>query len=142
MKLMRDGYEFRDNELDWLTLRVLPGWRKAEPNEDGTFSDESEEIKFGISVSAGFEIERLANKGLNRAERRKGVKVESNSDGTLSFEHLAKIIKRVEGIENEDGTPVEKVDVNVIRGLSDWMILAISEHIQVVKDNKDDEEKN
>lgn len=104
---------------------------------------DAEEIKFSIRPMSGYEIENAGNKtGLTKG-RGRGDGQEVRTDGTSSLTHIAKVVVKIEPAPiGGDGQPKEKVTLDVIRGLPAWILMRITEHLDITKKDQTDQEKN
>ena len=135
MDLITEKKKWSDEELKWFSVWIKSGtYNRCEEADEG-----AEKIEFGIGPLSGAEVEKVGNKSggsQNMADLMKG------DVGTMSIEYVASVVKRIKGVNHPDGNPVEKVNVTVVRGLPDWMIIEVTDHLEVVKKKEEDEEKN
>lgn len=145
LRLMDPMMDPRPEDLEEFSIFIHSGSsREAEPEEE-----DAEEIKIYTRALSGYELEKVGNKeGLgNRAQRRANgpgqPKADISNDGTVSLETLAKVVVRMDPMpELPDGTIVEKITLDIIRGLPDWAIMRITEHIKWVRRKSEEREKN
>ena len=102
-----------------------------------------EEIRFFIRPMSGYEIENAANKtGLTKGKGR-GDGKPIKTDGTSSLTHIAKSVVKIEPSPiGTDGQPKDKVTLDVIRGLPGWILMRITEHLDLTKKDQVEKEKN
>ena len=168
-KLMdSDGRGWTEDTLEWFTSwtkknEVNPEDGtplRGEPLDKGFSFEEfqahdSNPVKFGLYPMSGFQLERVGNKGPSRKQRHQGQ--DMSKDGTDSMDMVSKALKvarpvkckDADGTEHEVGGLVDamdqqvglKVNLDTVRGLPDWQILEITDHIELVRIQQEKQEK-
>lgn len=155
------GTGWDERQLEWFTSWVKKGtWNKGTALPEGfTFEDfqahDSEPVNFGLLPMSGFQIEKVGNAAPSRKDRRSGT---PSQDGTDSMQMVAKSLKAIRtlhcldhegkdhevgGLVDSQGEPVgTKVNLDVVRGLPDWQILEITDHIELVRVQQEKSAKN
>lgn len=135
MNLITEKKKWADEELKWFSVYIKSGtYNRCEETDEG-----AEKIEFGIGPLSGAEVEKVGNKvgGSQKMED-----IMKGDVGSMSIEYVAAVVKKIKGVTHPDGNPVEKVSIAVVRGLPDWMIIEVTEHLEVVKKEEEAEEKN
>jgi len=132
-----------DEAADELPEEALPEEREEARAKAEAYRETVEEIRLFIRPMSGYELERAGNKtGIVKGKGR-GDGKEKRTDGTASLDHIAKILVRIEPAPvNEAGQPQERVTLDVVRGLPAWLIMRLTQHMDLVKQGQAEKEKN
>lgn len=161
------GHGWDESQLEWFMSWTMKGtWNPGNPLPEGfTFEEfedhDSEPVLFGLLPLSGYQLENVGNSGLNRQQRRQaarqGTMAPGGGDGTDGLQMVSKTLKAVQPVQckDKDGQGHEvgglldatgeqvgnKVNLDIVRGLPDWQILEITDHIELIRAQQERKEK-
>jgi hypothetical protein len=134
----------RDEDLTEFSVWIhKDSAREADtPEPDDEPDPGVEEIRFFLRPLSGYELERAGNKTSFVKGKGRGDGKETTKDGTSSLEHIAKCLVRMDPPPvDHNGNNVENYNTDVIRGFPAWLIMRITEHMDLTKRSQEDDEK-